>query len=406
MSLWIKDPLAIFAEGAERGLLVAGGRIVELVGRGAEPSHAVSATFEAGRHVVLPGLINSHHHFYQTLTRACPAAIDKEFFAWLKALYPIWAGLEPDGFALAVRVALAELMLSGCTTASDHHYVFPARLREAIDIEVAEAVDLGIRVHLTRGSMSLSEDDGGLPLRSVVQADEEILADSQRLVERHHDPADGAMVRIALAPCSPFSVTTRLMAETAALAERLDVRLHTHLAETADENSYCEATFGCRPLDYLDQVGWLTDRTWLAHGIHFTEAEVARLGRAGTGVAHCPSSNHLLASGHCRVRELEAAGAPVGLAVDGAASQDCSNLMQEVRQAFLLQRLHYGAPVDSKVEMTGLCSTSIDRFCCWPCGQAVGSVASWRFAQAGLARVEACHAACLLVSDRCLLSGL
>ena len=344
MSLWIKDPLAIFAEGAERGLLVAGGRIVELVGRGAEPSHAVSATFEAGRHVVLPGLINSHHHFYQTLTRACPAAIDKEFFAWLKALYPIWAGLEPDGFALAVRVALAELMLSGCTTASDHHYVFPARLREAIDIEVAEAVDLGIRVHLTRGSMSLSEDDGGLPLRSVVQADEEILADSQRLVERHHDPADGAMVRIALAPCSPFSVTTRLMAETAALAERLDVRLHTHLAETADENSYCEATFGCRPLDYLDQVGWLTDRTWLAHGIHFTEAEVARLGRAGTGVAHCPSSNHLLASGHCRVRELEAAGAPVGLAVDGAASQDCSNLMQEVRQAFLLQRLHYGAP--------------------------------------------------------------
>ena len=298
--------------------------------------------FDAGRHVVLPGLINTHHHFYQTLTRASPAALDRELFPWLQALYPIWARLTPEALDAAATVAMAELLLSGCTTTTDHHYVFPAGLESAIDIEVAAARRLGIRVVLTRGSMNLSQRDGGLPPDSVVQDEDTILADSERLIARYHDAAPGAMVQIALAPCSPFSVTTSLMRKTAVLAERTGVRLHTHLAETADEEAFCLAKFGCRPLDYLEQCGWLHDRTWLAHGIHFDAGEIARLARAGTCVTHCPCSNQILASGTCRVCEMEQAGMRVGLGVDGSASNNASNLMQEVRAAFLLQRSQYG----------------------------------------------------------------
>jgi 8-oxoguanine deaminase len=339
--IWLRDPLAILADDAAGGVVVQDGRIVELVPGGAEPS-APAQVFDASAHVVLPGLINTHHHFYQTLTRALPAALDRELFAWLGALYPVWARLTPEAHEAASTLAMAELLLSGCTTTTDHHYVFPAGLEQAIDIQVAAAQRLGIRVVLTRGSMNRSIKDGGLPPDEVVQDEDTILADSERLIARHHDPSEGAMVQVALAPCSPFSVTTSLMKRTAELADRTGVRLHTHLAETADEDRFCQETLGCKPLDYLEQCGWMHDRTWLAHGIHFDDAEAARLGRAGVSVTHCPCSNQILASGTCRVCTLEAAGVPVGLGVDGSASNDGSNLMQEVRAAFLLQRARYG----------------------------------------------------------------
>jgi 8-oxoguanine deaminase len=341
--LWLRQPLAILAEGAAAGgIVVAGSRIVELVPAGGSPATPDCALFNASAHVVLPGLINTHHHFYQTLTRACPPALDKPLFPWLEALYPIWARLTPDGLRLAVRLALAELLLSGTTTTSDHHYLFPAGLEDAIDIEVEEAERLGLRVVLTRGSMSLAREDGGLPPRAVVQREDAILADCERLIARHHQPGPDAMVQIALAPCSPFSVTDGLMRATAALAARHGVRLHTHLAETEDEEAWCLARFGCRPLDYLERVGWLHDRVWLTHGIWFDDGEIARLGRARVAISHCPSSNMLLGSGCCRAAALEAAGAPVGLGVDGSASNDGSNLIQELRQALLLQRLVHG----------------------------------------------------------------
>ena len=344
MRIWIRAPLAIFTgEEAAGGLVVEGERIVECLPAGGEPAAPCDRVFDASEHVVLPGLVNTHHHFYQTLTRAHGPALGKELFDWLKALYPVWAGLAPEHLDAATRLALAELLLSGCTTAADHHYVFPAGLEEAVDIQAAAARDLGVRVTLTRGSMNLSVEDGGLPPASVVQDADPILADSERVIDAFHEPAEGAFVQVALAPCSPFSVTPEIMRETARLAERKGVSLHTHLGETEDENAFCEARFGCRPLDYLEEVEWLSARTWLAHGIHFTPGEIERLGRAGTGVAHCPGSNMVLASGLCPAVDLEAAGVPVGIGVDGSASEDASNLMQEVRQALQVQRLRYGA---------------------------------------------------------------
>jgi 8-oxoguanine deaminase len=341
-AVWIKDPLAILADAANRGIVVKGDRLVELVQAGRTPATVDYSIFEAGAHVVVPGLINTHHHFYQTLTRAFPAALDRELFPWLAALYPVWAHLTPGALKLAATVAMAELLLSGCTTTTDHHYLFPAGLEEAIDIEVTVAQRLGLRAVLTRGSMNRSQRDGGLPPDSVVQDEDTILADSARLIDRYHQAGEGAMVQIALAPCSPFSVTTSLLRSTAELAARRNVRLHTHLAETEDENRFCEAEHSCRPLDYLDACGWLNDRTWLAHGIHFTADEMARLAQAGTAVTHCACSNQLLASGTCPVCDLEQAGVVVGIGVDGSASNDGSNLMQEVRSAFLLQRGRYG----------------------------------------------------------------
>lgn len=344
--IWIKNPLAIYTpDGVDAGggIVIEGNQIAELVAKGAAPATPCDTVFNAGRHVVLPGLINTHHHFYQTLTRAVPAACGKELFNWLKVLYTIWENLTPAHIAASSRLALAELLLSGCTTASDHHYVFPAGLEQAIDLQIAEAAKLGIRVAVTRGSMSLSVEDGGLPPKSVVQSDAVILADSERLIKKYHQSGPGAMVQVILAPCSPFSVSEKLMTETALLARRHGVRLHTHLAETHDETSYCIDLFGVRPVDYLERVGWLQDDVWLAHGIQFEPEEINRLGTAGVGVTHCPSSNMVLASGICSTLDLEAAGCPVGLGVDGSASNDCSNLMQEVRQALLLQRLKYGA---------------------------------------------------------------
>jgi 8-oxoguanine deaminase len=341
-ALWIKDPLAILADSAQRGIVIRDGRIAELVPAGRTPATPNVTTFDAGAHVVLPGLINTHHHFYQTLTRAVPAALDRELFPWLQTLYPLWARLTPEALDLAATLATAELVLSGATLTTDHHYVFPKGLEDAVDIEVAAARRVGVRVLLTRGSMNLSQRDGGLPPDSVVQDEDAILADCERVVKRHHQHGEGAMVQIALAPCSPFSVTTSLMRATADLARRFDLRLHTHLAETEDENRFCQSLYKCRPLDYLEECGWLGERTWLAHGIHFTPDEIARLGRAGTSVTHCPCSNQTLASGACPVCAMEEAGVRVGLGVDGSASNDASNLMQEVRAAFLLQRSRYG----------------------------------------------------------------
>ncbi|MEJ1181441.1 MULTISPECIES: 8-oxoguanine deaminase [unclassified Pseudarthrobacter] len=346
--LWIKNPQAAFtanALDASGGLVVSEGIIVEVLAAGQQPSAPCQNTFDAGNHVLLPGLINTHHHFYQTLTRAWGPVANAPLFPWLQNLYPVWARLTPKDLELATTVALAELLLSGCTTAADHHYLFPDGLEHAIDIEVDVVRGLGMRATLTRGSMTLGTDDGGLPPQSTVQAPEVVLEDSERLIGQYHERGADAVIQIALAPCSPFSVTKEIMAESALLAERLDVRLHTHLAETLDEEEFCKEMFGLRTVDYLDSVGWLTDRTWLGHGIHFSDAEIARLGAAGTAVAHCPTSNMRLASGTARVLELEDAGVPVGLGVDGSASNDASNMILEARQALYLQRLRYGADV-------------------------------------------------------------
>ncbi|MCJ8310658.1 MAG: 8-oxoguanine deaminase [Rhizobiaceae bacterium] len=344
MRIWIKNPLSILADNAAAGIVVEGGKIVEILNAGAQPSSPVDQVFDASEHVVLPGLINTHHHFYQTLTRAHPAAINKELFPWLKALYPIWAkNVNPDAFRLATRLALTELLMSGCTTVSDHHYLYPAGLENAMDIQVEEAARLGIRMTLNRGSMSLSEKDGGLPPDSIVQDDDTILADCERVLNKYHDKSEGSMLQVALAPCAPFTVTKQLMTQTMDLAHKHDCTCHTHLGETLDEDDYCLAHFGCRPVDYLEELGWMNDRVWLAHGIHFNDDEVRRLGAAGVGVCHCPTSNMVLASGHCRTKELEAAGSPVGLGVDGSASNDNSNLMEVVRHALMINRLTYDA---------------------------------------------------------------
>ncbi|WP_298720883.1 8-oxoguanine deaminase [uncultured Oceanisphaera sp.] len=342
-TLWIKHPLATLSPAYAGGVVITENRITELVPAGQTPQTPVDEVFDASQHVLLPGLINAHHHFYQTLTRAHPVALNKALFSWLTSLYPVWAKLRPEMLEVSTQIALAELLLSGCSTASDHHYLFPRGLEDAIDIQVAQAQQLGVRVHLTRGSMSLGKEQGGLPPQSTVQSEDVIMADSERLIRRYHDHTDGAMIRVALAPCSPFSVSTELMKMSAELAEKHRVQLHTHLAETHDETAFCQKMFGMRPVDYLESVGWLSNRVWLAHGIHFNEQEIGRLGQAGVGIAHCPSSNMLLASGQCPTLDLEAAGCPVGIGVDGSASNDGSNMMTEVRQALLLQRLRYGA---------------------------------------------------------------
>ena len=346
MRTWIKNPLAIWTgtdADAANGIVIDGSSISELVAAGCQPSEKPDREFDASDLVIIPGLINCHHHFYQTLTRAFPGALNKELFSWLLSLYPVWAGLAEESIALSTELALAELMLSGCSTASDHHYLFTDQIPNAIDIQIEAVKKMGARAVLTRGSMSLSEKDGGLPPDRVVQSEDVILAESERLIKTYHDSAAGAYIQIALAPCSPFSVTPELMRESAVLARKHGVLLHTHLGETEDENEYCVEKLGKRPLDLLDEIGWLADDVWLAHGVRFNDEEIVRLGKAGTGISHCPSSNMLLASGVCRVNELEAAGAPVGLGVDGSASNDSSNMMQEVRQAFLLQRIRYGA---------------------------------------------------------------
>ncbi len=346
MRIWLKNPLSILIEesvDARGGIVIEGKKIQQIIAYDKQPSEKVDQIVDASKHVILPGLINTHHHFYQTLTRAFPDALNKELFPWLKSLYPVWAGLTEEMIHISTCLAATELLLSGCTTAADHHYIFPEDAREALDVQVDAIKSVGIRATLTRGSMSLGEDQGGLPPRNTIQTEDAILTDCNRVIDEYHDSSEGSMVQVALAPCSPFSVTEDLMKESAVLAREKGVRLHTHLAETQDENDFCLKIFGVRPVDYLERVGWMSDDVWLAHGIHFNDEEITRLGKAGVGVTHCPSSNMVLGSGQCRTLDLEKAGSPVGLGVDGSASSDCSNLIQEVRQAMLLQRLRYGS---------------------------------------------------------------
>ncbi|MFS1702055.1 8-oxoguanine deaminase [Alteromonas sp. AMM-1] len=354
--IFIKNPLCIFTPDtaqAPTGLVIANGIIESLLFNNDTPNTACDQVFDATGLVILPGLINTHHHFYQTLTRAWAPVVNQPLFPWLKTLYPVWARLTPDALHLASQVAMAELLLSGCTTAADHHYLFPEGLNDAIDIQVDVVKQLGMRAMLTRGSMSLGEADGGLPPQHTVQSGEAILKDSERLIKQYHERGPNAQVQIALAPCSPFSVTREIMQQSADMAKAEDVRLHTHLAETLDEEAFCLKMFGMRTVDYLESVGWLSNRTWLAHGIHFNPDEIRRLGEAGTGICHCPVSNMRLASGICPTLDLIDAGAPIGLGVDGSASNDASNLMYEARQALYLQRLKYGAQAITPEKVLG-----------------------------------------------------
>lgn len=330
-------------EPISNGYVLIEGSFITEVGSGNATHIQAGQVIDASDKVVLPGFINTHHHLYQTLTRAYPSALDAELFDWLVSLYPVWARLDEEAVRLATLIGMAELMLSGCTTTTDHHYLFPRGQTRLIDVQIEAARDIGMRFHPTRGSMSLSQKDGGLPPDSVVQDADEILKDSERLIDAYHDPQPGAMTRMALAPCSPFSVTPELMRETARLARDKGVRLHTHLAETKDEEEYCLSQYGMRPVDLLEKTEWIGDDVWLAHGIFFNDDEVARLGRAHVGVAHCPSSNMRLGSGVCRVNDLRRAGCPVGVGVDGSASNDSSHALAEVRQALLLTRLIHGA---------------------------------------------------------------
>lgn len=315
--------------------------LVEAVGTG--PAPPAATVVDATDCLVTPGLVNTHHHLFQNLTRAHPAMTDKPLFGWLQSLYPLWRAIDTESVYLSAWIGLAELALSGCTTSTDHLYLHPRGAGDLLTAEIEAARDLGFRFHPTRGSMSLSEKDGGLPPDDVVADDDEILADCEAAVARHHDRAHGAMTRIALAPCSPFSVTESLMVRTAELAERLDVRLHTHFAENAEDDEFSLATFGCRPMEYLERTGWCTDRTWVAHCVMPDHDEVRRLGAAGIGVAHCPSSNLILASGIAPVVPMRAAGVKVGLGVDGSSSADSASLWLEARQAMLLAKLRDGA---------------------------------------------------------------
>jgi len=323
-------------------LLVEGNRIAAL-GNAPPPAGPFDEVVSGRDRVMIPGMINTHHHLYQTLFRAVPGAQDKELFDWLVFLYEKWRGIDEDAVRTSAIVGCLELLLSGCTTTTDHLYLFPRGREKLTDIEIEAAEGVGIRFHPTRGSMSLSRDDGGLPPPDVVQKEEEILRDSERIIAQWHDPGFGAMVRIALAPCSPFSVTHDLMRETAALARDHGVLLHTHLAETTDEDAFCLDVFGMRPVDYLESVGWLADDVWLAHLVHLSQDDIQRLARAGVGMAHCPSSNMILGSGIARVPEILNAGMAVGLGVDGSASNDASNMIREARQAMLLARVKHGA---------------------------------------------------------------
>jgi 8-oxoguanine deaminase len=325
---WVRIP--------DGGLLIRD-NVIEQVGPTSELPAEADRVIDVQGMIVLPGLVNTHHHLYQTLTRAVPAAQDATLFRWLKTLYPIWAGLTSEAIYISALVGLAELILSGCTTASDHLYIYPNDCR--IDDEIRAAQEIGIRFHASRGSMSLGESSGGLPPDSVVEDEAFILKDCRRVIETYHDPDPYAMLRIVVAPCSPFSVTPGLMREAAALARSYDVRLHTHLAETLDEERFCQREFGHRPVGYAEELGWVGDDVWHAHCVHLSEEEIVLFAQTGTGVCHCPSSNMRLASGIAPVRSYLDAAVKVGLGVDGSASNDSSHLLAEARMALLLQRV-------------------------------------------------------------------
>jgi len=322
-------------------VLVEGNRIVD-VGADATGIEADEVVRGAGK-ILLPGFVNTHHHLYQSLFRNVPGASEAKLFDWLVFLYERWKGLNEEAMRVASAIACSELLLSGATTTSDHCYLYPKDGGNILAADIEGAQRAGIRFHPCRGSMSLSKKDGGLPPDSVVQTEDEILDDCQRMIERYHDPEPFAMLRIALAPCSPFSVTSDLMRESVILAEETGVLLHTHLAETEDEEAFCLRRSGMRPVDLMEDLGWLRDDVWYAHLVILNQSDIAKLAAARVGMAHCPSSNMTLGSGAAPVTEMKDTGIRIGLAVDGSASNDTSNMIREVRQAMLLQRVKYGA---------------------------------------------------------------
>ena len=318
----------------ESGWVLVDGSTIAAVGSGPEPDAAKRVDLNSA--VVTPGLVNTHHHLYQTLTRA--RAQEADLFTWLQELYPVWSRIDADAEYAAARTGIAELALSGCTTVFDHHYVFPHGREGLIEAEVQAAREIGLRIVASRGSMDLGISDGGLPPDELVEDIDAVLAETERLAAAIHEPGAGARVQLAVAPCSPFSVTGRLMEESAALARRLGLPLHTHLAETLEEETYCLELHGCRPVEYLDRLGWLAEDVWCAHCVHLSETDIARFARTGTGVAHCPSSNLRLGAGIAPVRDMVRAGVRVGLGVDGSASNERSDLLFEVKQALLVSR--------------------------------------------------------------------
>jgi len=323
-------------EISDGGLFAVDG-FIRQVGSTSDMPATADVVVDATDHVVIPGLINTHHHFYQTLTRAVPGAQNAGLFDWLRTLYPIWARITPDDVYISTQTALAELALSGCTTSSDHQYLFPNGSGVADQVRGAEAI--GLRFHAARGSMSLGESKGGLPPDSVVQDEDTILEDTEEVIAKFHDPEPGAMLRVVVAPCSPFSVTNELMKEAAAQARRHQVHMHTHVAETLDEEAFCLETSGRRPVELMEDLGWAGDDVWFAHGVYINQEEIKRMASNGTGVAHCPTSNMRLASGIAPVRRYLEAGVRLGVGVDGSASNDGNHLVAEVRQAMLLSRL-------------------------------------------------------------------
>jgi len=320
-------------------ILIEGNRIVA-VGPTSEVPQEADRVIDARGKMILPGLVNTHHHLYQTLTRCLPATQNAPLFDWLKSLYPIWANLTAEGVYVSALIGLAELLLSGCTTSLDHLYIFPNRLR--LEDEIWAARELGIRFHPCRGSMSLGESEGGLPPDEVVEDEGAILADCRRVIEGHHDAEPYSMCRVLIAPCSPFSVSADLMRSSAELARSYGVRLHTHVAETLDEEEFCLERYGCRPVQYAADLGWVGEDVSYAHGIYLNDEEIGLLAQTGTGVAHCPTSNMLLGSGIAPVRKMLREGVKVGLAVDGSASNDSGHMLAEARMAMLLQRVKGG----------------------------------------------------------------
>lgn len=344
-TLLIKNTVLLVTMDGQRREIPGGGLFIrdgfiEQVGPSFDLPDTADEVIDLSGHIVLPGLVNTHHHFYQTLTRAVPAAQNANLFNWLTTLYPIWARLTPEDIFISAQTALVELALSGCTTASDHLYLFPNGSR--LDDEIAAAKEVGLRLHASRGSMSLGESKGGLPPDSVVDSEDHILADSQRLIEQYHDPSPGSMLQIVLAPCSPFSVTGDLMKESAAMARHYGVHLHTHLAETQDEEVFCLEKFGHRPVAYMQTLDWVGPDVWFAHSVHVTPEEIGVYARTGCGVAHCPTSNMRLGSGIAPIWDMLQAGVKVGIGVDGSASNDGSHLLAEARQAMLVARVRSG----------------------------------------------------------------
>ena len=314
----------------------------EIIAVGSGPPPQAGEVVDEPNCVAMPGLVNAHDHMYQWATRGYVP--DGTLFQWLRALYPVWARIDADSVRVAARAAMAKLLLCGCTLSTDHHYVFPHGRPGLFEALVEVARELGVRFHPCRGSMSLGESRGGLPPDSVVEREDAILAHTEEMIARYHDPKPGSMCRVAVAPCSPFSVTPELMRDSAALARRHGVRLHTHLAETLDEEHFCQEKFGRRPLELMEDLGWTGDDVWYAHGIHLNDAEIDRIAEVGTGIAHCPSSNMRLGAGVCRVEDLLRAGARVGLGVDGAASNEDANIAMEAHQALLLARVRATSP--------------------------------------------------------------